>query len=69
MPYYFYSDVIEAPKELVPREIFGRWILEVKNEDLTELWHILKEQIKCKTTNFGVARMVCPPKRNQRPAM
>ena len=38
--------------------------LEVENEDLTPLWHILKDKIECKTENFGVARMVCPQKRN-----
>ena len=38
--------------------------LEVENKDLTPLWHILKDKIEFKTENFGVARMVCPQKRN-----
>ena len=38
--------------------------LEVENEDLTPLWHILKDKIEYKTENVGVARMVCPQKRN-----
>ena len=62
----WHLNVVEAPKEFAPKEIFGRWILELENEDLTELWHILKDEIECKTKNFGVARMVCPPKRNRR---
>ena len=62
----WHLNVVEAPKEFAPKEIFGRWIVEVENEDLTELWHILKEEIKCKTENFGVAGMECPPKRNRR---
>ena len=64
----WHRNVVEAPKEFAPKEIFGRWIVEVENEELTELWHILKEEIKCKTKNFGVAAMVCPPKRNRRSA-
>ena len=64
----WHLNVVEAPIVFFPKEIFGRWILEVENEDLTELWHILKEEIECKTKNFGVARMECPPKRNRRSA-
>ena len=64
----WYLNIVEAPKEFVPQEIIGRWILELENEELTELWHILKDKIECKTDNFGVAAMVCPPKRNRRSA-
>ena len=60
----WHRNVVEAPKEFVPQEIFGRWILELENKGLTQLWHILKDKIECKTNNFGVARMMCPPKRN-----
>ena len=60
----WYLNVVEAPKEFVQKEIFGKWIVEVENEDLTELWHILKGKIECKTENFGVAGMECLPKRN-----
>ena len=61
----WHLNVVEAPKEFIPQEIFGRWILELENEELTPLWHILKDKIECKTDNFGVAGMVCPPKRNR----
>ena len=64
----WHLNVVEAPKEFAPKEIFGRWIVEVENEDLTELWHILKEDIECKTENFGITAMLCPPKRNRRSA-
>ena len=64
----WHRNVVETNKEFAPKEIFGRWIVEVENEDLTDLWHILKDKIECKTDNFGVAAMVCPPKRNQRSA-
>ena len=61
----WHLNVVEAPKEFVPQEIFGRWILELENKDLTRLWHFLKDKIECKTKNFGVARMVCPAKTNR----
>ena len=64
----WHLNVVEAPKEFVPKEIFGRWIVEVENEDLTDLWHILKDKIECKTKNFGVTRMECPLKRNHQSA-
>ena len=64
----WHCNVVEAPKGFVPQEIFGRWILELENKDLTRLWHILKDKIECKTNNFEVARMECPPKRNERSA-
>ena len=64
----WHRNVVEAPKQFVPKQIFGRWILELENEELTPLWHILKDKIECKTDNFGVAKMVCPPKRNRRSA-
>ena len=64
----WYLNVVEAPKEFVPKEIFGWWIIEQENEDLTELWHILKDKIECKTKNFGVTRMECPLKRNHQSA-
>ena len=59
-------NVVEAPLPFRPteREIFGRWIVELENEDLTNYWYLLKENIECKTKNFGIAAMVCPPKRN-----
>ena len=60
----WHLNVVEVPKEFASKEIYGWWILELENEDLTPLWHILKDKIECKTENFGVARMVCPPKRN-----
>ena len=64
----WYLNVFEAPKEFAQTEIFERWIVEVENKDLTELWHILKGKIECKTENFGVAEMECLPKRNRRSA-
>ena len=32
---------------------------------MTSLWHFLKEIIESKESNFGVIRMVCPPKHNR----
>ena len=64
----WHLNVVEAPKEFASKEIFGRWIVEVENEGLTPLWHILKVKIECKTEDFGVTRMECPPKRNRRSA-
>ena len=60
----WHLNVVEAPKEFAPKEIFGRWIVELENEDMTSSWHILKDKIEYKTENFGVTRMECPPKRN-----
>ena len=62
----WHLNVVKAPLpfRLTNREIFGWWIVELENEDLTDYWHLLKEKIECETENFGTAKMVCPPKRN-----
>ena len=40
-------------------------LVQLENEDLTPLWHTLKDKIECMTEDFGVIRMEClPAKRN-----
>ena len=34
-------------------------------KELTGLWHHLKKIIECKEKNFGIIKMVCPPKRQR----
>ena len=56
---------VEAPEPFSSWQVDGRWIVSLKNEEMTSLWHFLKEMIESKENNFGVIRMVCPPKRNR----
>ena len=59
----WHLNVVTAPEPFNSEEVHGRWILYLENDELTELWHYLKDMIECKQTNFGIIEMVCPPKR------
>ena len=59
----WHLNVVDAPESLKYGEIHGRWVLSLEYAGLTGLWHFLKEQIESPEENFGVIRMVCPPKR------
>ena len=50
------------------RSIYGRWVLPLEYEEMTELWHYLKKLIESEEDNFGVIKMVCPPKCNHQSA-
>ena len=44
------------------KEISGWWALQLEYQELSEIWHSLKDCIESETKNFGIIRMVCPPK-------
>ena len=59
-------NVVTAPEPFCSEEVHGRWIMYLEYEELTGLWHHLKNIIETKEKNFGIVRMVCPPKRVRR---
>jgi hypothetical protein len=59
----WHLNVVTAPEPLRSRHVHGRWILYLEYEELTDMWHLLKDTIESKDDNFGIIRMVCPPKR------
>ena len=59
----WHLNVVDAPASLNYGAIHGRWVLFLEYAVLTGLWHFLKKQIESQEKNFGVIRMVCPPKR------
>ena len=59
----WHLNVVLALEPFSSMEEHGRWILYLEYKELTELWHLLKGIIECKEKNFGIIKMVCPPKR------
>ena len=57
--------MVTAPEPLGSIKASGRWVLNVENTELTELWHFIKNIIECKEENFGIIKMVCPRKFEQ----
>ena len=62
-------NVVEAPKSLNFGEVEGRWVLYPEYKKLTGLWHTLKRLVESEKENFGVTKMICPPKRKRKCAM
>ena len=62
----WHLNVVEAPESLNLGAVHGRWVLTLDYDELTDLWHSLKRSIESEKKNFGVVRMVCPPKQNYR---
>lgn len=56
-------NVVTAPEPFGSEEVHGRWIMYLHHGEVTELWHDLKNIVESKENNFGIVRMVCPPKR------
>ena len=56
---------VRAPEPLRSKQIRGRWVLELENKELTGLWHHLKGLIESEEKNFGIVKMVCPPKKER----
>ena len=56
-------NVVRAPEPLRSKEVAGWWVLTLEYDALTELWHTLKGVVESKDGNFGVIKMVCPPKK------
>ena len=56
-------NVVQAPEPLRSKEVGGWWVLTLEYAGLTELWHVLKDIVQSKERNFGVVKMVCPPKK------
>lgn len=56
----WHLNVVTAPE---PQCVHGRWVLPLEYQELTELWHTLKKVIQSKKDNYGIIKMVCPPKR------
>ena len=57
-------NVVDAPESFATRSIYGRWVLRLKYEEMSGLWHYLKKLIESEEDNFRVIKMVCPPKHN-----
>ena len=64
----WHLNVVDAPEPFATRSIYGRWVLPLEYEEMTGLWHYLKKLIESEEDNFGVIKMVCPPKRNYQSA-
>ena len=64
----WYLNVVDAPEPFGTGSIYGRWVLPLEHEEMTEVWHFLKKLIESEEDNFGVIKMVCPPKRNRQSA-
>ena len=60
----WHVNVVNAPEPFSSEEVHGRWILSLDYDELTGLWHFLKDKIESKEKNFGAIRMLCPPKLN-----
>jgi len=62
----WHLNVVKAPEPFSLRPVHGRWVLTLEYGDgeLSSLWHHLKEIIESKVDNFGVIKMICPPKHN-----
>lgn len=56
-------NVVEAPESLHLGGVDGRWVLLLEYTELTGIWHLLRKMVESEDENFGVIRMVCPPKR------
>lgn len=54
-------NVVKAPEPTCSEEAHGKWILYLDNQDLTHIWHSLKDRIKS-DRQIGVIKMVCPSK-------
>ena len=61
----WHLNVVEGPKSLNLGVVEGRWVLFPEYKKLTGLWHTLKKLVESEEENFGVIRMVCPPKRKR----
>ena len=61
-------NVVDAPEPFATQSIYGRWVLPLEYKEMTGLWHYLKKLIESEEDNFGVIKMVCPPKRNHQSA-
>ena len=60
----WYINRVFAPDFLMSNKtVYGRWVIELEYEDLTDLWHNLKEEIE--DGKLGPVEMVCPPKLNE----
>ena len=62
----WHLNIVLASEPFSSMENHGRWILCLEYEELTELWHYLKDIIECKEKNFGITKMICPPKRDRK---
>ena len=62
----WHLNVVDVP--FATQSIHGRWVLPLKYKEMTGLWHYLKKLIESEEDNFGVIKMVCPPKRNHQSA-
>ena len=54
---------VEGPRSLNLGEVEGWWVLFPEYKKLTGLWHTLKKLVESEEDNFGIIRMICPPKR------
>ena len=62
----WHPSVVTAPEPFHSVDVHGRWILTLEYEELTALWHHLKKIIESKEKNFGIVKMVCPPKHDRK---
>eukprot|EP01068_Selenidium_serpulae_P018330 Selendium_serpulae@DN6450_c2_g12_i2.p1 len=57
---------VAYPKYRSNSILTGFWEVPVNYKDLTKLWHILKFMMDSNNGEFGILKMVCPPKRHFR---
>ena len=62
----WHLNVVDAPESLNLGEVEGRWVLFPEYKELTGLWHTLKKLVESEEDNFGIIRMICPPKRKRK---
>ena len=58
----WHLNIVNAPESLHSEQVHGKWILYMEYQELTGLWHLLKEKIESKEEKFQALKMECPPK-------
>ena len=61
----WHLNVVKCPEMSKSEDAYGRWIIELEYQDLTDLWYILKRKIEFDKEKFGALLMVCPKKRDK----
>lgn len=58
----WHLNVVKAREPLASQRVHGRWVLFMGYFELTGFWHFMKGLIESEADNFGVIKMMCPPK-------
>ena len=49
----WHLNVVKCPEMSKSEDAYGRWIIELEYQDLTDLWYILKRKIEFDKEKFG----------------